>query len=68
VRSGIADAADLVRKSNLPRARILVIVVLYKMPLTESHTIQGLLQAFASYPELHEVAICFIQASTICGV
>lgn len=51
---GIADAADLVRKSNLPRARILVIVVLYKMPLTESQTIQGLLQAFASYPELHD--------------
>jgi GT2 family glycosyltransferase len=54
VHSGIADAADLVRKSNLPRIRILVVVVLYKMSLTDSQTIQGLLQAFARYPELHD--------------
>lgn len=34
-------------------ARILAIVVLYKMSLTESQTIQGLIQAFVRYPELH---------------
>lgn len=33
--------------------RILVTVVRYKMPLSESPTIQGLLQTFASQPDLH---------------
>lgn len=40
---------------KMHRARILVIVVLYKMPLTESPAIQGLLQTFACYPELHKL-------------
>jgi len=34
-------------------SRILAIVVLYKMPLSESQTIQGLSQAFACCPDLH---------------
>jgi hypothetical protein len=37
-----------------PGVRILVIVVLYKMPLTESPTIAGLLQAFSRHPELRD--------------
>jgi GT2 family glycosyltransferase len=38
----------------MPKARILVTVVLYKMPLTESPAIQGLLQSFACNPKLHD--------------
>jgi len=34
--------------------RVLVIVVIYKMALTECQTVQGLLQNFARQPELHD--------------
>lgn len=40
---------------GMPGARILVIVVLYKMPLTESPAIQGLFETFACHPELHDL-------------
>jgi GT2 family glycosyltransferase len=38
---------------KMPSAQILAIVVRYKMLLTESPAIQGLLQAFACHPGLH---------------
>ena len=42
------------RTDGMPRTQILVVVVLYKIQLAESQTIQGLLQAFSCYPELHD--------------
>ncbi len=48
----LADCDEESYTDGLRRARILIVVVLYKMHLTESHTIQGLLHSFTSYPEL----------------
>lgn len=42
------------RTEGIPGARILAVVVLYRMSLEKSHTIQGLFESFASYPELHK--------------
>lgn len=49
------------RSGEISGARILAVVVLYRMSLDKSLTIQGLLQTFASYPELHKsitVLVC----------
>lgn len=40
------------RTDETARARILAVVVMYKTPLADSMTIQGLLQAFACHPDL----------------
>jgi GT2 family glycosyltransferase len=49
----LADRNETCYADGMSRPRILIIVVLYKMQLAESQTIQGLLDSFASSPELH---------------